>query len=345
MNIHKYKFFCECCWILHVSKKHGRNAIVFARVTFYRGKRKGLFLNAAVGRRRWKLKGEQTMKTTKILSLVLAVLMVLSVFPLSLISVFAADGADNAGQTGGNADEAVLGEKYTTEVLFENSVGVTPTLTDWFSSYTGAVAAINKNAGPIMREHAKGIMFTIDATQAANAGALGLTFCLSLSWDGGSTYISPTPWGAGIMASSGTVSLPEGAVSNWYISKNGANWEQYVVNEGSKRYASLSLEKDVYYVYVPMTEFWAKVAAHTYPFTMSYVEPIKHFSPQHAAVLYGKPVVAGESYTGYGLYSDAPFDLKPYGDRAFAHGISRMVLHSYVHQPTDAAPGLTLGIY
>ena len=99
------------------------------------------------------------------------------------------------------------------------------------------------------------------------------------------------------------------------------------------------------YCDVPMTEFWAKVAAHTYPFKMSYVEPIKHFSPQHAAVLYGKPVVAGESYTGYGLYSDAPFDLKPYGDRAFAHGISRMVLHSYVHQPTDAAPGLTLGIY
>lgn len=99
------------------------------------------------------------------------------------------------------------------------------------------------------------------------------------------------------------------------------------------------------YCDVPMTEFWAKVAAHTYPFKMSYVEPIKHFSPQHAAVLYGKPVVAGESYTGYGLYSDAPFDLKPYGDRAFAHGISRMILHSYVHQPTDAAPGLTLGIY
>ncbi len=99
------------------------------------------------------------------------------------------------------------------------------------------------------------------------------------------------------------------------------------------------------YCDVPMTEFWAKISAHTYPFKMSYVEPIKHFSPQHAAALYGKPVVAGEAYTGYGLYSDAPFDLKPYGDRAFAHGISRMVLHSYVHQPTDAAPGLTLGIY
>ena len=99
------------------------------------------------------------------------------------------------------------------------------------------------------------------------------------------------------------------------------------------------------YCDVPMTEFWAKISAHTYPFKMSYAEPIKHFSPQHAAALYGKPVVAGEAYTGYGLYSDAPFDLKPYGDRAFAHGISRMILHSYVHQPTDAAPGLTLGIY
>lgn len=99
------------------------------------------------------------------------------------------------------------------------------------------------------------------------------------------------------------------------------------------------------YCDVPMTEFWAKVAAHTAPFKMSYVEPIKHFSPQHAAVLYGQPVVAGEAYTGYGLYSDAPFDLKPYGDRAFAHGITKMILHSYVHQPTGAAPGLTLGIY
>lgn len=99
------------------------------------------------------------------------------------------------------------------------------------------------------------------------------------------------------------------------------------------------------YCDVPMTEFWAKVAAHSYPYKMSYIEPIKHFSPQHAAVLYNKPVVACEAYTGYGIYSDGPFDLKPYGDRAFAHGVSKMILHSYVHQPTDAAPGLTLGIY
>lgn len=99
------------------------------------------------------------------------------------------------------------------------------------------------------------------------------------------------------------------------------------------------------YCDVPMTEFWAKVAAHNYPYKMSYIEPIKHFSPQHAAVIYGKPVVACEAYTGYGIYSDGPFDLKPYGDRAFAHGVTKMILHSYVHQPTDAAPGLTLGIY
>lgn len=99
------------------------------------------------------------------------------------------------------------------------------------------------------------------------------------------------------------------------------------------------------YCDVPMTEFWAKVSAHSHPFKMSYIEPIKHFSPQHAAVIYNKPVVACEAYTGYGIYSDGPFDLKPYGDRAFAHGVTKMILHSYVHQPTDAAPGLTLGIY
>lgn len=113
------------------------------------------------------------------------------------------------------------------------------------------------------------------------------------------------------------------------------------------------------YCDVPMTEFWAKVAAHDWPFKMSYVEPLKHFSPQHAAVLYGKPVVAAEAYTGYGIYSDSPFDLKPYGDRAFAGGLNKMILHSYVHQPFGDGyerkpgggsefaygPGLTLGIY
>ncbi len=99
------------------------------------------------------------------------------------------------------------------------------------------------------------------------------------------------------------------------------------------------------YCDVPMTEFWAKVYAHTWPYKMEYREPLRHFSPQHAALLYGKPIVACEAYTGYGIYSDSPFDLKPYGDRAYAHGLNKMILHSYVHQPTDAAPGLTLGIY
>lgn len=99
------------------------------------------------------------------------------------------------------------------------------------------------------------------------------------------------------------------------------------------------------YCDVPMTEFWAKIAAHTHPAKMSYNEPLKHFSPQHAALLYNKPFVAAEAYTGYGIYSESPFDLKCYGDRAFAHGVDNMILHSYVHQPVDKAPGLTLGIY
>ena len=193
------------------------------------------------------------MKAKKILSLLLAALMVLSALPLTFIGVFAEEAAAAAP-----TKLPVSGETYKTEVLFDHSVGVTTATTDWFSSYTGAVAAINTDAGKIVRNYAKGVMFTIDASEIEAAGALGITFCLSLNWGSNSTYISPTPWGAGINAASGTAKCPEDAVSNWYISKNGADWTNYVANEGSKRYASLSLEKDVYYVYVPMSEFWTR---------------------------------------------------------------------------------------
>ena len=61
-------------------------------------------------------------------------------------------------------------------------------------------------------------------------------------------------------------------------------------------------------------------------------------TPQHAAQLYNKPIVASEAYTGYALYSDAPFDLKLFGDQAYSEGVSQMILHSYVHQMQDRGP-------
>lgn len=62
------------------------------------------------------------------------------------------------------------------------------------------------------------------------------------------------------------------------------------------------------------------------------------------AHVYGKKLVAAESFTGAGkdLWRLAPGDLKKIGDEAFAMGVNQYVLHSYVHQPYDIAPGLTL---
>lgn len=99
------------------------------------------------------------------------------------------------------------------------------------------------------------------------------------------------------------------------------------------------------YCDVPMTEFWAKIQAHHWPFPVKLSECKGFVMPEHSALLYNKPVIASEAYTGYGIYSDSPIDLKLYGDQAFCEGVNSMVLHSYVHQIQDRRPGFTLGIY
>lgn len=114
---------------------------------------------------------------------------------------------------------------------------------------------------------------------------------------------------------------------------------------GSYKLPSVDVLKSYKYCDVPMTEFWAKLQAHHYPYPTTLKNPLNYVTPQHAAQLYNKPVVASEAYTGYALYSDAPFDLKLFGDQAYSEGVSQMVLHSYVHQMQDRAPGFTLGVY
>ena len=67
--------------------------------------------------------------------------------------------------------------------------------------------------------------------------------------------------------------------------------------------------------------------------------------PVCAATGYGKQIVGAELYTGFAHYSESPKDLKPWGDGAYCSGINQFILHSYVHQPTDTKPGITLGQY
>jgi hypothetical protein len=91
---------------------------------------------------------------------------------------------------------------------------------------------------------------------------------------------------------------------------------------------------------VPMTEFWTRT-----PWTPN--RSVKMVTS--AAHVYGKPVVAAESFTGEAQTSrwlEYPYSLKALGDEMFAHGMNLMVFHTSAHQPhPDAAPGLTLGPY
>ena len=92
---------------------------------------------------------------------------------------------------------------------------------------------------------------------------------------------------------------------------------------------------------IPMGEFW----------TPSVV--MSGFSPEHvadiieassAAHIYGKPIIAAESFTTAAPgWSEPPAKLKPIADYYLALGVNRFVIHTSVHQPLDRPPGFTLG--
>jgi hypothetical protein len=64
-----------------------------------------------------------------------------------------------------------------------------------------------------------------------------------------------------------------------------------------------------------------------------------------AAHTYGRALAGAEAFTsGEGRYRDAPFDYKALGDRAFASGINRFIIHRYCMQPfTQVEPGMNFG--
>ena len=104
--------------------------------------------------------------------------------------------------------------------------------------------------------------------------------------------------------------------------------------------------KSYEYCDVPMTEFWAQASEYReWPIVYRPGNYGNHAIPYHVSLIYDKPVVGSEAFTGMALYSDSPIDLKLYGDQAYTQGVNRMILHSYVHQPDDRRPGVTLGIY
>ena len=61
-----------------------------------------------------------------------------------------------------------------------------------------------------------------------------------------------------------------------------------------------------------------------------------------SAHIYGKPVVTAESFTYGGTpWIQTPWSLKQRGDWAMAEGVNTFILHLFIHQPFDRAPGIS----
>jgi hypothetical protein len=94
---------------------------------------------------------------------------------------------------------------------------------------------------------------------------------------------------------------------------------------------------------IPMGEFWALLPGQDHQ--ASHVLDVHEAAS--AAHIYGKPLVAAESFTALVPgWNDPPSGLKWLGDHFMAMGVNRFVIHTSVHQPfADRAPGFTLGSF
>lgn len=110
---------------------------------------------------------------------------------------------------------------------------------------------------------------------------------------------------------------------------------------------------------VPMAEFWANlwegyrlpiglpgasVPAPLFAASEGDAFPISNFGSLRqaasAAHIYGKSLVQAESFTNFNDdWTEDPFALKTYGDRAFCLGVNRLCIHGYVLQAADVGPG------
>lgn len=93
---------------------------------------------------------------------------------------------------------------------------------------------------------------------------------------------------------------------------------------------------------IPMGEFWLNSPTHDKPNDM--LDAIS------AAHIYGKKIIQAEAFTTLRMnWSEHPGMLKALGDRNFALGMNKMVIHVFVHNPwMDRRPGMTLdgvGLY
>lgn len=84
---------------------------------------------------------------------------------------------------------------------------------------------------------------------------------------------------------------------------------------------------------VPMGEFWLGQRNHR---SVKLAASVAH--------VYGKRVVAAESFTSVTRWQEYPFAMKAVGDFMFTQGLNQYIFHRYAHQPhPDVKPGMTMG--
>jgi hypothetical protein len=106
-----------------------------------------------------------------------------------------------------------------------------------------------------------------------------------------------------------------------------------MVSDGLLHYKNVDL---------PMGEFWLNSPTHDKPNDM-----LDAISGAH---IYGKNIIQAEAFTSVRMnWNEHPGNMKAVGDRNFAMGINKMVLHVFTHNPwMDRKPGMTLdgvGLY
>jgi len=124
--------------------------------------------------------------------------------------------------------------------------------------------------------------------------------------------------------------------------RNGMDFHGEVIYSNWGAYPPLDPIKSNQYVDIPMTEFWAVNDANYLGDYKPVNRPAPGF-PMYSSLAYDKQIIGSEAYTNYAHYSETPFDLKPFGDAAYCSGVNQLILHSFVHQPFDKKPGMTLG--
>jgi hypothetical protein len=124
--------------------------------------------------------------------------------------------------------------------------------------------------------------------------------------------------------------------------RNQMEYHGETIYGGWGAYPPMDALKSNEYIDLPMTEFWAGANSNNLLEYQPSNRPVVSM-PTSSALAFNKQIIGSEAYTGNAHYSETPGDLKPYGDAAFCSGVNQIILHSYVHQPFDLKPGMTLG--